>query len=187
MVGVIRESAHALIRFRVSAAPPAPAAPNLQGNVFDGLDAKARYDRDLRDYQAAAVAWEGRVNERWARFSGDVEALLADTRLARRSAVWEALARADAALAEPEAGVSSVSSRYILLASDAEDTTASRPKPLVSGATVIVANGAATLGSLAPLEGVERFEGLAAALDWIVRRERAKTAPVSELAASRVH
>lgn len=175
LVGAIRDKSNRpLERLVMPMAPEEPIRPRADGNAFDVRDAMAIYDQKVAAYDRELRQWRDAVDVRVAAFVERVDTLVAETRLANSSAVLDAIFRADVALAEPEINTSSEGSRYIVLASDAQDTTRTRMRPFRSGALLVVANGAGTLGSLASIPGVRGFEGLPAAISWIGDAERAK-------------
>ncbi len=171
--GVIRETGKPMVRLVVPPGPRPPSKP-APGNAFDMLESNAVYERELAAYHEAARKWRGDVDTRVATFKKEVIALLTAPTLSTRSAVWEAIFRADVALAEPEVGRTSEGSRFIVLASDAQDTTRKAGRPLRSGAQVVVANGVGTAGSLSAVPGVKVFEGLGAAVAWVCDLERSR-------------
>ena len=173
LVGAIRDRSNQPFgRLAIPPGPPSPTPP-ADGNVFDVLDAKAVYDQEMARYQSELPARSDLVEQRIQAFRQEVTTL-AKQPLAHRSAVWEAISRADVALAEPEPpGRSSTGRRYIIAGSDVHDTTGAQARPLASGATLVVANGAGTLGSLASVPGVKAFESLSAALLWVSETEGA--------------
>lgn len=176
LVGTIRDSSNLpLERMALVAAPVPPPTPDAR-NAFDMIDAVNEYEARLVKHKEAAARWETDFETRTTAFVQRVGVLLQNSKLSRRSAVWEAVSRADLALAEPEADPagSSAGHRYIVLASDCQDTTGTAPRTLQSGAAIVVANGAGALGSFANVDGVQRFENLQAAVNWVVQRERSR-------------
>lgn len=173
LVGAIRDKSNQpFSRISIGPAPRKPQRPRDDGNVFDVQEAMAAYEESLATYDREVQQWRDEVDARVVAFMDRLEALVSEASLSRSSAVWAAVFRADVALAEPEITRSSEGRRYIVLASDAQDTTRTRMGPLRSGAALVVANGAGTLGSLAHVAGVKAFEGLPAAITWITELER---------------
>jgi hypothetical protein len=173
LVGAIRDTSNQPFdRLTIGPAPRTPQRPRDDGNVFDVQEAMAAYEKSLATHDREVQQWRDDVNTRVVAFTDRVEALVSETSLARSSAVWDAVFRADVALAEPELARSSEGRRYIVLVSDAQDTTRTRARPLRSGAALIVANGKGTLGSFGPVAGVKAFEGLPPAITWIAELER---------------
>lgn len=174
LFGTVRDASNLpFVRLTLTAAPARPAS-RRSGNVFQDLDLREKERRDLADFDTRAEVWETGFKTAFEAFERDVAARRKLT-LARRSAIWASIARADVALAEPEAGPSSEGRRYILLASDGQETAGGKPVPLRSGATLVVVNGAGTLGSLAGVPDVHLFENLQAAFAWVLDREGAAT------------
>jgi hypothetical protein len=104
-----------------------------------------------------------------------VTALLDRPAEAARSPVWDAVARADWFLAEPEAPPTPGARRALVLVSDGIDDVRGRPglrreplRTLRSGATVLIVNGGATVGSLAALAPLP-FESFDAAVRYLER------------------
>lgn len=174
VVGTIRHSSNEPLERLMIVPGPAPPSKPGDGNVFDTLDARAAYDVKLAAHSSAAADWQRAFDNASEAFLVRARRVLTNPVLSRRSAVWDAASRADVALAEPEAGPhSSLGHRYIVLISDCRESTGRTPVTLQSGATIVVVNGAGTLGSFEGLAGVQQFEGLGAAVNWIVRRELA--------------
>lgn len=177
LVGAIRDTSNrTLIRLVIPPAPPRPVARPLPSNAFEALDVQALNDREQSAYEALDGEWQQDVDARVAEFLRNVEELTSNPKLAWRSAVAAAIARADAAVAEPET-VSSEGRRFVVLSSDAVETTGKAITPLRSGAMLVVVNGAGILGSAAVVPGVQQFENLAAALLWVT--ETVRTLPAS--------
>lgn len=182
LVGAIRDKSNRPFdRLAIGPAPRKPLRPRDDGNAFDVQEAMAVYEQELATYDRQVRQWREDVDARVTAFTERVETLVTDTSLSRSSAVWDAVFRADVALAEPEITRSSEGSRYICLVSDAQNTTRAHMRPLRSGAVLVVANGAGTLGSLASVAGVRGFEGLPAAITWIGELERSRLQSASNV------
>jgi len=182
-VGEIRDSRPASFAALRIAPPPAAAGPRpWPGNPF----LRAEAQRAARQEEAAAAAdharWREETDRALAEFQSALEARWRPGRLAPRTDVWSALARAELFLGEPQAGLDRPARRWLLAVTDGEHT-AGRPAAelrLDPATTLVLVNGEGRQGDLASLTP-HRFEALAAATRWIVEKS------VRPAAAQEVH
>ena len=156
--GFIREkSASPLVRYRVEPRPP--KLPPGSHNVIAVAIAAPQLRKTEEERQRA----EGL---RLAAFRRTLEPLLLQPADSRRTDIFGALERADLFLAEPEPSWRAPARKYIVLLSDGRDNVHRPAVPLQSGARILLINGSASVGSLAPY-GPVRLESLDAAIRLI--------------------
>jgi hypothetical protein len=173
LLGAIRDrSNRPFLRVEIPPAPLPPVRP-ASNNVFDQADAMAVFNRANDTFTDAAESWQADVDRRISDFRTRAADFSSIQSLASRSAIGDAINRADTALAEAGAtgGRTSEGHRWIVLASDGESNVGTPiPRSLRSGARLVIANGIGTRGLLDPK--VELFEGLKPALKFVGDCER---------------
>jgi hypothetical protein len=154
------------VRLRLDPPPQEPASSRAR-NVLRRRREQAQIDEAFReDFER----WEADAVWRIEVFAEGVTPLLDHPADADWSPVWDAVTRADLFLGEAEAGPVHSARRVLLLVSDGIDDVRGRPtlrrtplRTLKSGATVLIVNGAGTVGSLSALDPLP-FESFEAAL-----------------------
>ena len=150
-----------------------PRKPSENGNPFYVKEAMAAYEDSLTVYQQEQNLLARESQARIDTFKARAATLLESAPDAKRTDVWGAVRRAELLLAEPDHGWTQPPQKYMVIISDALDNAKAPPVevPLKSGATVVLVNGAPTLGSLEALEPV-RFESISSAIRYITQAER---------------
>jgi hypothetical protein len=172
-VGAIRDqSDRPLLRCRMEPRPAQeliqPPDPNM--NVFQRQKLIRKYLADKQEADRQDAAWRDRNRMRADSFRRKLQELLG-LPLADRTDIRSALARARLFLDEPDGDETQPPFRFCLLHTDGLETLRARG-PLASmgsGTTVLVVNGSASLGLLAPLHPVQ-MEGFAAAVRYLRNR-----------------
>lgn len=165
-VGLIRdESDRPMLRVRFD--PPPPATP-LPGNVF-------LREREVALRKAADSARRQVNDKRLDSFRHRLQELLAVPASARRSDILGAVKRGDLFLAEPEREWRKPVRHVLVLVTDGIDNVRKTPTALRSQASVLLVNGADSIGVLAFLHPIQ-FENLQAAANFIVHQEGGKDA-----------
>lgn len=163
-----RASAFAALRVET---PPLPVRepPEWPGNPFLRADAKAAFERERASSDLTYARWSETAEPRIQRFRAALGSRWENDTLATRTDIWSALARAALYLEEPESGFDRPLRKWLLAVTDGEHTAGrvSRPARMPKGATLLLVNGDGRQGVLAELQPL-RFEGLPAAVRWIV-------------------
>lgn len=168
--GLIGESTdRPLLRLRVPVPPSRPTKREVR-NAFERAEQDALFQEQLEKYEADVRRWKAEVDQRVDVFINAVRPRLEEKATAKRSPINSALTRAELYLNEPVSTWPKAPHRYIVLNSDAIDTTKSAPATIKSGATLVIVNGSGSLGVLEPLNPL-RFESVQAALDHIKAME----------------
>jgi hypothetical protein len=171
LVGLIRDESNRLfVRYTVLPPPEEPVFQPQSSNAISAQAEKHRFDKRLADYRDRRNAWEAKAAHDEEVFLREAAELLKGPPDAERSDVHGALTRADLAAAEDDAVFGAPTHRYIVLVSDAIDNVQKPAPEMKSGATIIVVNGAASLGTIASLNP-KRFESIDAALNFIAAQE----------------
>ena len=168
--GLIGESTdRPLLRLRVPVPPARPLKAEVQ-NAFERAEQDARFQEPLERYEAELRQWNADVDQRASAFLNAVRPRLQEKATAKRSPINAALTRSELFLNEPVTTWPNDPHRYIILNSDAIDTTKSALVSLKSGATLVLINGSGSLGIVESLKPL-RFESVQAALDHISATE----------------
>lgn len=168
--GLIGESTdRPLLRLRIPVPPQRPTKREVQ-NAFERAEQDALFQEQLEKYEADMRHWEADVDQRASSFLDAVRPRLQEKATAKRSPINSALTRSELFLNEPVTAWPKAPHRYIILNSDAIDTTKSSPISLKSGATLLLINGSGSMGLLESLNPL-RFESVQAALDHITATE----------------
>jgi len=168
--GLIGESSdRPLVRLRISPPPVKPGKPEVQ-NAFERAESDASFQIQEEKYQSEVRFWKEEVDRRVNAFLDVVRPRLQQRAADMRSPVNGALARAELFLNEPESVWARSPRRYIILNSDAVDTTKSAPVMIRSGTTLVLINGSGSLGVLKSQNPL-RFESIQAALDFIAAED----------------
>lgn len=168
--GLIGESTdRPLLRLRIPVPPPRPTKREVQ-NAFERAEWDALFQEQLEKYEADMGHWKADVDQRAGAFLDAVRPRLQEKAIAKRSPINSALTRSELFLNEPVTAWPRAPHRYIILNSDAIDTTKSAPATIKSGATLVIVNGSGSIGILESLNPL-RFESVQAALDHITATE----------------
>ncbi len=168
--GLIGELAdRPLVRLRIPVPPPPPTKREIQ-NAFERAEQDALFQEELEKYEADLGNWKADIDRRVSAFLNAARPRLQEKATAKRSPINAALARSELFLNEPVTTWPNAPHRYIILNSDAIDTTKSAPVTVKSGATLVLINGSGSLGVLESLKPL-RFESVQAALDHITATE----------------
>lgn len=171
-MGLIRDrSNRPLLRLRIEPPPIAPNRPSNGGNTYEVARRLDQYDADYREFQYKYDIWQQTANERIKVFVEALRALLAQPANARRTDLFNALARADLFLSEASLGFGTTTRplKMILLVSDGKDNVGAKIPAMRSNARIIVVNGVGSLGSLERLNPPPlQFESFEAAVRFIV-------------------
>lgn len=158
-----------LLRLRIPTPPPRPQKPEIQ-NAFERAEEDALFQQQLEQYEADMKNWSADIDQRTSSFIDAVRPRLREQAIAKTSPINSALIRSELFLNEPATAWNKAPRRYIILNSDAIDTTKTAPATIKSGATVMLVNGNGSLGTLQSLEPI-RFESIKAAFDHIAATE----------------
>lgn len=173
-VGLIRDrSNRGLRRLPIRPRPVAPVEPNPHQNPFLLAEARVKYQAERRDYEAELAAWQADVERSVTAFRKDLGELIALAADARRTDLWDAIRRAALFLGEPQAAGAPAPHKWLVLVTDGEDNVGRTKVALGSGARLLIANGSASLGSLAELQPLA-FESFHAAVAFLVAEEAKK-------------
>lgn len=168
--GLIGESTdRPLLRLRIPVPPQHPTMREVQ-NAFERAEQDALFQEQLEKYEGEMRYWKADVDQRVNDFLDAVRPRLQEKATAKRSPINSALTRSELFLNEPISTWPKAPHRYIILNSDAIDTTKSSPVTLKSGATLVLINGSGSLGVLGSLNPLQ-FESVQAALDHITATE----------------
>jgi hypothetical protein len=168
--GLIGESTNRpLLRLRIPVPPQRPMKREVQ-NAFERAEQDALFQEQLEKYEVDVRNWKADVDRRASAFLSAVRPRLQEKATAKRSPINAALTRSELFLNEPVTTWPNAPHRYIILNSDAIDTTKSAPVTLLSGATLVLINGTGSLGILESLKPL-RFESVQSALDHIAATE----------------
>lgn len=168
--GLIGESTdRPLLRLRVGVPPARPIMQEVQ-NAFERAEQEARFQEELEKYESDLKQWKKDVDRSVSSFLEAVRPRLLEKATAKRSPINSALTRSELFLNEPTDSWPVTPHRYIILNSDAIDTTKSARVTIKSGATLILINGSGSLGVIESLNPL-RFESVQAALDHITATE----------------
>jgi hypothetical protein len=159
-----------LLRLRVPAPPTRPSKPDVQ-NAFERAEQEALLQERLDKYAADLNRWRGDVDSRVNSFMDAAHGRLQEPMSGKTSPVYLALGRAELFLNEPAAVWGEQPRRFIILNSDAVDTTKAKPVTIKSGATLVLVNGSGSLGVLATQHPLQ-FESVQSALDYIAAAEK---------------
>jgi hypothetical protein len=170
-VGILDDTSNrSLVRLRIEMPPTAPTPPQAS-NVFVRANEGADYQRRLDEYNEDVGKWAAETDKRVKRFLAQVAELLKQPPTARRTSVWNAVARADLMLNESDGTWPQPTRRYAILNSDCAETAGTKPVVVKSGAQWIVVNGAGSVGVVAEALKPEQFENTAAAFQFIRAKE----------------
>jgi hypothetical protein len=168
--GLIGESTdRPLLRVRVPAPPAKPVKSEVQ-NAFERAEQDARFQDQMDQYEAEMRRWKEEVEKRINAFIEAVRPRLQERTAAKSSPINTALARSELFLNEPSTTWSIPPRRYIILNSDAKDTTKTKLTVIKSGATLMLINGSGSLGILESMKPL-RFESMESAVDYISKTE----------------
>lgn len=172
-VGVIHDRITTpFVRLRLEATPVKPQA----SSAHNALTKRKEQAVINRTYNAKYQMWEQEAAARLATFSEQIAPIVARQADANWSPVWDAVARGDLFLAERERGANVAAHRVLLIVGDAVDDVNRNSsqyrvplQDLRSGASILIVNGAGTVGSLAALspEPVESFDAAIRAVEDI--------------------
>ena len=169
-VGVVDNSSKkSFVRLRIEP-PPSSPSPSDASNVFVRANEDASYQQRLNDYNKDLEKWTAETDKRVKTFLAQVAEVLKQSPTAKRTSVWNAIARADLMLNESDATWPHPTHRYAVLNSDCQETAHTKPVEVKSGAQWIVVNGAGSVG-VAEAMKPERFENPAAAFEFIKAKE----------------
>lgn len=169
-VGVVDNvSKKSLARLRVEVPPSPPSSPDAS-NVFVRANQDAAYQQRLNDYQSDVEKWAAETDKRVETFLAQVANLLKQPATAKRTSVWNAVARADLMLNESDVTWPQPTHRYAVLNSDCQETARTKPVQVKSSAQWIVVNGAGSVGVAEALKP-ERFENSTSAFEFIKAKE----------------
>lgn len=172
-IGILREQSNRpFTRLTVLPPPLPPTPPSNRVNPLLFKRAQIEFRGAERQFNNELQDWADETNTRIKRFTSEVQVPLGVPADARSSDIFQGLVRGDLFLSEPEVAFGGRSKRYLILISDAVETTHPDEKApdLRSGARIVLINGAASLGSIASLNPI-RFESFRAALDWLDAEE----------------
>ena len=166
-VGVIRDrSNRPLLRCRVEQKPVRHAqAPPDKMNPFLRQRLMREYLAQKNEEDQAESAWKDQSQRRIDLFRAELQGLL-ETPLAGHTDIHGAVLRSDLFLAEPDDGWRAATRRFAVIHSDGIDNVREPAVAMRSGAAVLVVNGSASVGALAPLNPT-RVESFAAAIRYI--------------------
>lgn len=168
--GLIGESTNRpLSRLRIPVPPPRPTKRDVQ-NAFERAEQDALFQEQLEKYEGDMRDWKADVDRRVSAFLDAVRPRLQEKATAKSSPINAALTRSELFLNEPVTAWPNAPHRYIILNSDAIDTTKSPRVTLKSGTTLVLINGSGSLGILESYKPL-RFESVQAALDHITATE----------------
>jgi hypothetical protein len=139
-------------------------------NAFERAEHEALFQEELEKYESVLKQWKADVDRSVSSFMDAARPRLREKASAKRSPINSALTRSELFLNEPAAAWPIAPHRYIILNSDAIDTTKSARVTVKSGATLVLVNGSGSLGVLDSLNPL-RFESMQAALDHITATE----------------
>ena len=149
-LGLIRDRSQlGLVRLRVDLAPVISAAPKRGGSPFADERALRQFRKTADQERKRRAEWEEETDRRVKQFLAQVRPLLDRHSDARCTSIWEAVARADAYLAEDEPDWPKGFARWACLISDGQHncgpTLAVPPR---SGAEWLLVHGAGAIGKL---------------------------------------
>lgn len=165
-LGVIRaESDHPMVALRIEIPPPEPQPLEPTGNSL--IDARRRrgWKKTHDQWQEEYSRWGDQTEDRIEDFMEAVGPLLAVSP-GGATAFWEGVKRCNAFLSEPSPWPTA--KQFALYVSDALDTVEGQPTSPVRNATTLLVNSAVVGGGLEGYSPI-RFEGLSAAIDYIVK------------------
>lgn len=169
-VGVVDNvSKKSLARLRVEVPPSPPSTPDA-ANVFMRANEDVAYQQRLADYQSDVEKWATETDKRVETFLAQVADMLKQPATAKRTSVWNAIARADLMLNESDVMWPQPTHRYAVLNSDCQETARTKPVEVNSGALWIVVNGSGSVGVADALKP-ERFENSTSAFEFIKAKE----------------
>lgn len=171
--GLIRDDSNkGLVRLRIELPPVPPVKPERKGNPFQNAKEMQNYEAVRSQYAETRARWEQEKDDRIAIFLAAGGLLLKQPANAPRSDVWNALARANLFLSEPDAAFSAAR-RVVVLVSDGADTAKARRVNLKEDITLILVNGSASVGSLGALKP-QLFESVEPALRFAITTDGGK-------------
>jgi len=170
-VGLISDDSNrSLLRLRLESPPVEPvltlSEPDMgEVDVYEAAKRKKennalrqKFAEDHARWVQAKEAWASTAESAIKHFSEELKKLLAVKPAYLSSDIWGAVGRADLFLSEDDAATwSKPPNRYLVLITDGEHNTGKSPVSLKSQATVLMSNGASSLGSLGPLN-LKMFE-----------------------------
>jgi len=169
--GLIRDrSNRGLVRkcFPAPIAEPKPTPP--KDDIFEDAQSEDEYQKKRARWQQDCKRRDEQIDQLFDQFLAEIKPLLAQKPDAGRTDVWGAIVRADLLLNESDAIWPAPTHRYLALVTDGWDNVSRNPVILQSGATVLLVNGSATVGSLAGLNPI-RFESVQAAIQHVIAAE----------------
>ena len=171
-VAAIRDrSNRPLLRCRVEQKPERRAQPPAEKmNPFLRQRLTRAYLLEKSEEDQSEAAWLEQARKQIEVFREELRGLL-DAPLAGRTDIHGAVLRADLFLAEPDAGWRQPTRRYAIFHSDGIDNVRAPRPAMKSGATVLVVNGSASLGSFAALKPVP-LESFGAAVRYVHSRSQ---------------
>jgi hypothetical protein len=166
-VGAIRDRSNLpLLRCRLEEKPVRHAQePGRNVNVFIRQRLMRMYLSDKAAEDRDELSWSQESERRISEFRNQLKGLL-EHPLAGRTDIFGAVTRADLFLSEPDDGWKQPARRIAVFYTDGIDNVRAPVTTMTSGAAVLMVNGAALLGSLAPLKPV-RLESFPAAVRYI--------------------
>lgn len=172
--GLIRDKSNrGLVRKRFSPPILEPKLFARSGDIFDDAESE---DSDLlkrKKWEEDCKHRDDEIDRLFDEFLAEIKPLLDMVADAERSDVWGAVQRGDLFLGENDTAWKQETHRYLLLLTDGEDNVSRNRVAMQSGASVLLVNGAASIGSLASLKP-GRFESAEAAIGQICALEGGK-------------
>ena len=150
--------------------PTQPSKPDVQ-NAFERAEQEALLQERLDKYAEDLNRWRDDVDSRVNSFMNAARGRLQGPMSGKTSPVYSALGRAELFLNEPAAVWGEQPRRFIIMNSDAVDTTKAKPVAIKSAATLMLVNGSGSLGVLATQHPLQ-FESVQSALDYIAAAEK---------------
>jgi hypothetical protein len=153
-----------LLRIRIPIPPARPVKAKVQ-NAFERAEQDALFQERIEKFEAESKQRNNDIDQRVAAFMSAARPRLQERSVAKTSPINSALSRSELFLNEPATAWLRPPHRYIILNSDAIDTTKSALVPIKSGAKLVLINGTGSLGILGAQNPL-RFESVQAALDF---------------------
>lgn len=185
-VGLISDDSNrSLLRLRIEVPPVEPVLdvkdPQVgEVDAYELAEQKKANDQKRAEFAAAhdryveaRKQWEASTQRDVDHFLTSLKSLLAVDPNYRATDIWGAITRYDLYLSEDDSswGATRPIHKYLAMVSDGEDNVhAGSTGPLKSGAKLLLVNGSASVGSLAPLNP-QQFESVQAAFRYITAVE----------------
>ena len=181
--GLINEQSNAsLHRLRIDTRPSGqPKEPDHDGNPIMAQREMEKYRKAKESYAERVLAWWSESDKKIQAFKEEIKPLLTQEANAPRSDFFGGIQRANLFLQESSISWAQPTVGVLLIVGDGIDNVGARYDVLDKATVVILVNGSASVGSLAPMNPT-RFENIDSGIRHIIASEIKPTQQSTEIA-----